>query len=242
MVAADRMHALELYVLNTETDRFELLWSRPIPFKLNTNVVTLPNGKLMLPGRIAELDGFPNTPAVLISDDGKIDTQWRLVKIAENGDLPDGKKLVHPELSVMCVENILYMFCRNDQRKVPLVYISKDFGETWSGLQGHDIPYISSKIYAGNLSDGRKYLVCNVDKLDRSRLAVYFTEKGSDLFRYRMVLFDQETTEIPHASACHYPAACEADGKLYVIATINYEWSRRGAVLFTIDLTKNRLP
>ena len=117
MVAPDRMHALDLYVLNRETDKFELLWSRPIPFKLNTNVVKLPNGKLMLPGRIAEMDGFPNTPAVLISDDGKIDSQWRLVKIAENGKLPDGKDLVHPEISVICAENDLYMFCRNDQRK-----------------------------------------------------------------------------------------------------------------------------
>ena len=242
MVAPDHMHALELYVLNTDTDCFELLWSRPIPFKLNTNVITLPNGKLMLPGRVAELDGFPNTPAVLISDSGKIDTQWRLVKIAENGDLPDGKKLVHPEISVMCVDDVLYMFCRNDQRKVPLVYISKDFGESWSSLCGHDIPYISSKVYAGNLSDGRKYLVCNVDKLDRSKLAVYFTEKGGGLFQYQMVLFDQKTTNIPEASACHYPAAYEADGKLYIIATRNYEWSRRGAVLFIVDLNKARLP
>ncbi|MBO5019987.1 MAG: helix-turn-helix transcriptional regulator, partial [Clostridia bacterium] len=71
MVAPDHMHSLDLYLLNNETEKFEFLWSRPIPFKLNTNVVSLPNGKLMLPGRIAELDGFPITPAVLISDSGK---------------------------------------------------------------------------------------------------------------------------------------------------------------------------
>ena len=86
MVAPDHIHSLDLYVLNPQTDRFELLRSRPIPFKLNTNAVKLPSGKWLLPGRTGEIDRFPNTPAVLISDDGKIDGEWRLVKIAENNE------------------------------------------------------------------------------------------------------------------------------------------------------------
>lgn len=240
MVAPDHMHSLDLYILDNKTDRFEIVRSYPIPFKLNTNVVTLPNGKLMLPGRIAEqLDGFPTTPAVLISDSGKIDAEWRVVKIAENGDLPDGKKLVTPEISAMCVDNVLYMFCRNDQRRVPLVYISKDFGETWSEAFGHDIPYVSSKIYAGTLSDGRSYLVANIDEFDRSRLAVYFTDKNSKMFNKKMILFDKNTTNIKNATACHYPCAYQSGDKLYIIATINYEtFSRRGAVLFVVDPNK----
>ena len=121
MVAPDHIHSLDLYILDDETNKFELLWSRPVPFKLNTNVVTLPNGKLMLPGRTRELDGFPNTPAVLISDSSKIDTEWQLVKIAENGQLPNGAELCHPEISVICAEDVLYMFNINDKRKVPLV-------------------------------------------------------------------------------------------------------------------------
>ncbi len=238
MVAPDHMHALDLYVLNNETEKFQFLWSRPIPFKLNTNVVQLPDGKVMLPGRIAKLDGFPNIPAVLISDSGKIDAEWRLVKIAENGDLPDGKKLIHPEISVMCVKDTLYMFNRNDQRRVPIVYLSKDFGETWSNAHSHDIPYVSSKIYAGNLLDGRNYLVANVDEFDRSKLAIYFTYKSSELFSKRIVLFDKNTTNIKNATACHYPCAFESNGKLYIIATLNYDWPRRGAVLFVLDLNE----
>ena len=76
MVSADHIHALDLYVFQEEKDCFEFLWSKPIPFKLNTNVYKMANGKLLLPGRIAELDGFPNTPAVLISDSGKIDDDY----------------------------------------------------------------------------------------------------------------------------------------------------------------------
>lgn len=237
MVAPDHIHSLDLYLLNEQTDKFDFLWSRPIPFKLNTNIVVLPNGKLMLPGRMGRLDGFPNTPAVLISDSGKIDSEWRLVKIAENGDLPDGKCLVHPEISVICNDNILYMFCRNDQREPSLLYISKDFGESWSNAHIHDIPLRGVKIYSGTLSDGRHYLIGNIDEYDRSKLAIYFSKKGKMLFDKYIVLSSKNAPCLYNANACHYPCAYEADGKLYIIATVNLDGvSVRGAVLFIIDL------
>lgn len=236
MVAPDYIHSLDLYVLNEQTDKFEFLWSRPIPFKLNTNVVALPNGKLMLPGRIGQLDGFPNTPAVLISDNGKIDSEWRIVNIAENGDLPDGKCLVHPEISVICNKDILYMFCRNDQREPSLLYISEDFGESWSKAHIHDIPLRGVKIYGGSLSDSRNYLIGNTDEYDRSKLTVYFSQKNSMIFDKYIVLSSKENPCLKDIKACHYPCAYEANGKLYIIATVNYEISFRGAVLFVIDI------
>lgn len=239
MVGADLIHSLDLYILNEETDKFEFLWSKPLPFKINTNVVTLPNGKLMLPGRIAELDGFPNTPAVLISDSGKIDAEWRLVKIAPNGDLPDGNKLVHPEISVIVNKNTLYMFNRNDKRRVPLVYISKDYGETWSDMLSHDIPYISSKIYTGTLSNKKNYLIANeyVKDFARSRLVAYFTDEEDMVFKKRLVLSDYPLdTKFGESFACHYPAACEYNGKLYIIASNDYRDIGRGAILFMIDI------
>lgn len=233
MVAADHIHSLDLYILNNETDRFELLWSRPIPFKLNTNVVSLRNGKLMLCGRVGELDGFPNTPAVMISDSGKIDGEWRLVKIAESGALPDGSKLIHPEITVISTEDALFMFCRNDQRKVPLVYVSRDFGETWSRVQSHDIPYVSSKIYCGELTNGRHYMLCSTEKFNRTRLTAYFTSDSSPVFTKRLELFD---TDADVWGSMHYPAACEYNGHLYVTATRGYANGDRGAELFQIDL------
>ena len=233
MVAPDHIHSLDLYVFNTERDKFELLWSKPVPFKLNTNVVALPNGKLMLPGRIGELDGFPNTPAVLVSDSGKIDAEWRPVKIAQNGILPGGAELVHPEISVICAEDILYVFCRDDKRNVPLVYISNDYGETWSDVYAHDIPCVSSKIYCGTLKDGRHYLVANTDKFNRNKLSVYFTEDKSIKFSKRFDIYD---TDIDMWGAMHYPAACEYDGYLYIIATKGYENATRGAEVFKVNL------
>lgn len=237
MVGVDLIHALDLYRLNEETDRFEFVWSKPIPFKLNTNALTLPNGKRLLPGRIAELDGFPNTPAVLISDSGRADGEWRLVKIAENGDLPDGATLIHPEITALQDGHTLFMFCRNDNRRVPLVYISTDDGESWSTVTCHDVPYVATKMYAGRLADERPYLIANIDELDRSRLALYIGDAGSNVFTKRIILFDQKTVPLRGAVACHYPAATEYDGKLYILASLNYEWSVRGAVLFIVNDT-----
>ena len=241
MVAPDHIHSLDLYILNNETGSFELLWSRPVPFKLNTNAVALPNGKLLLPGRVGELDGFPNTPAVLISDSGRADDEWRLVKIAENGDLADGKKLVHPEISVILAEGKLWMFCRNDESRIPLVYISEDMGESWSAVHAHDIPYVNSKIYCGELSDGRHYLVCNTERFDRSKLMLYVTEGEKLCFTKELLVFDAAQKETRGAAeetsyACHYPGCWEYDGKLYIIATVSYADNVRGADLFTVDL------
>lgn len=233
MVAPDHIHSLDLYVLNNETDKFERLWTRPIPFKLNTNVIKLPNGKLLLPGRVGELDAFPNTPAVLISDCGKPDAQWRTVKIAENGDLADGAYLQYPEISAICAKERIYIFCRNDMRKVPLVYFSDDYGETWGEAHSHDIPCISSKIYCGDLSDGRHYMLCNTDKFERNRMTIYFTANEEMKFTKRIDFFD---TERPTWGGLHYPAAFECDGTLYITATKGYDNGTRGAQFIKIKL------
>ena len=142
----------------------------------------------------------------------------------------------------MRVDETLYMFNRNDQRKVPIVYISKDYGEHWSEAIGHDIPYVSTKIYAGNLNGGENYLIANIDEFDRSKLAVYFTDKNGAKFKKRIILFDKKTTKRKGATACHYPAAYESDGKLYIIATLGYGWLQRGATLFVLDLNKINPP
>ena len=105
----------------------------------------------------------------------------------------------------------------------------------------HDIPYVSSKIYAGNLSDGKKYITANIEEFDRSKLAVYFTDTNSNCFNKRVVLFDKKTAGKEGAVACHYPAAFESNGKLYIIATLGYEdmvSGARGAVLFIVDISK----
>ena len=250
MVGADLIHSLDLYVYNEETGKFDFLWSRPVPFKLNTNVYTLNNGKLILTGRIAELDGFPNTPAVLISDSGKIDDIWRLVKMQEDGSLPGDTKLVHPEVSLIIEGETVYAFCRNDnQDKCSLLYISEDNGETWEKPYVHDIPFVSSKIYSGKLGDGRNYVIGNIQAVydetprhRRDKLAIFFSEPNTMKFNKGFLIHDGVIEEKNYGRMWHYPAACEYNGKLYVVCSVDCEHcetaTRRGAVVSIIDLDK----
>lgn len=238
MTSPDHIHALDLYRYEADgagSGGFTRLWSRPIPFKLNTNVYTLPNGKRIIAGRIGKLDQFPDAPAVLISDDGSIEGNWRPVTMQPDAALADGSYIVHAETSLVFCDK-LYAFCRNDQRAVPLLYVSEDFGETWSAPITHDIPFSGSKIYSGTLQDGRNYVVGNLLP-DRRKLAIFFSRPHTMQFDRGYVVQDGYSEEFGFGCAWHYPCAFEQDGKLYLIytATIN-EKNERGAVLSVIDL------
>lgn len=248
MVSADHMHSLEIYHYNEKDETFHLIRSMMLPFKLNTNAVRLTNGKLLLPGRIAEQDGFPNTPAVLISDSGKINAPWRLVRIQKNGGLPDGSKLVHPELSAVVNGNEITMFCRDDERAVPLLYRSSDSGETWTGPIEHDIPFQNSKIYSGTLSDGRNYVIGNIRReitqassWNRDRLALFLSKPGTTDFMQGLLLRDGDDEKLKLYPQWSYPCAYESNGKLYVVYTMVTEkgnQSSRGAMMSIVDLNR----
>ena len=248
MVGADLIHSLELYKFDPATEKFVFVKSESLPFKLNTNVCKMDNGKLLLPGRIAEPDSFPSTPAVLISDSGKIDAPWRLVKLQPDRFLPDGSKLWHPELTVTVQKNIITAFCRNDLRNVPLFYRSTDYGETWSGVMEHDIPFANSKIYSGTLADGRNYLIGNIASPDetpysgasRSKLALFISEPGKSRFSKGILLRDGYDAKWDIHPQWSYPSAYESDGKLYIIYTMltQVEPVHRGAMMSVVDVTK----
>ncbi len=247
MTRADHMHALELYKYDEASGKFTFVWSRPIPFKLNTNVVKLPNGKLMLPGRVApKRDGFPTTPAVLISDSGTCEGPWRIVRVAEDGELPNRNRHEHAETAVVVLgrEGRLLMFCRGGKRDQPLLYRSDDFGETWSPpILNDGIPFSDSKIYAGTLPDGRHYVVGNllnhVADYSRDRLAIYFTEPGGETFTRGYLIRSGDDPAMKVYPQFSYPF-CDTDGEnLYVIYTMVTEKGRqhrRGALLTVIPL------
>lgn len=236
MVAPDHIHSLDLYIYNEYENSFEFVRSEVIPFKLNTNVYKMDNGKLIIPGRFGELDGFPQIPGVLISDSGKIDAEWRQVKITEGKVLPDNSEFIHPEVSLIINKNRIYAFCRNDKRNVPIVFLSDDYGEHWTGANTLDIPFSSSKIYSGTLSDGRNYVIGNFTA-DRKALYILFSSVGEMKFNKGFVLQDGFSKELDCGYQWSYPAACESNGKLYVIYTVSYNKEQeRGAVVSVIDI------
>ncbi len=246
MVAPDHIHSLELYRFDKAAKKFRLLRSDPIPFKLNTNACHLDNGKLLLPGRIAKLDGFPVTPAVMISDSGLPEGPWRIVKLQPNGLLPDGSSYVHPELSVIVNGCNITAFCRNDNRQVPILYHSTDYGETWSSPIEHDIFFSNSKIYSGTLANGRNYLIGNILHSDddrpetrRSHLALFFSEPKSLVFTQGWLLRDGVDEKLGLYPQWSYPCAYEWNHQLYIIYTMvthPQPPQKRGAMMTIVKL------
>jgi len=233
MVAADHIHSLDLYRFDNATGKFHFVWSKSIPFKLNTNVYELENGKLLLAGRIGNLDEFPDTPAVLISDSGRIDDEWRIVPLQKDRMLPDGSMLIHPEISAIIQKQECVVFCRNDQRRVPLMYASTDNGEHWDGPITHDIPFANSKIYSGMLSDGRSYVIGNMHP-GRTRLAIFFTRPGETKFSSGGYLRKGEDPVLGALPQWSYPVATEWNNHLYIIYTTGDK--PRGAMLSVVPL------
>ncbi len=248
MKGFDNITALELYQWNEQTQKFNKVWRKSMCFKINTNVITLPNGKLMIPGRSGTMGKNPLNPAVLISDSGKIDGNWRIVTV-------DKTERTAPETTVMTVGNKLYMFSRSDKPEVSLVYVSTDNGETWTQPASHDIPLRAVKMYAGTLADGRNYIIGNVEVAGRTRIAMYIAEKGTCRFTKKIVLYDKTTAKIADTEMCHYPCVYESNGKLYITLTVGYtkdshivpettniadrySWFVRGIQLFVLDVNK----
>jgi len=237
MVSADHIHSLDLYRFDEADGEFHFRWSKPIPFKLNTNVYNLENGKLLLAGRVGKQDEFPDTPAVLISDSGQIDADWRIVKLQENRMLPDGSMLIHPETSAIINGQDCVVFCRNDQRRVPLMYISNDHGEHWSGPIAHDVPFSNSKIYSGMLSNGASYIIGNMHP-GRNLLAIFFTKPGERVFSHGGYLRKDEDQMLGAFPQWSYPVATEWNNHLYVIYTTGTK--PRGAMLSVVPIVSGQ--
>lgn len=237
----DHMHSLDTYRYNEEKDLFEEIRTQTIPFKLNTNVMDLANGRLFLPGRIAtELDGFPGIPAGLISDSGKIDGEWRPVKFQETADLPDGKEFGYPECSAVVCNHEVTIFCRADfDRDTAVVFRSEDDGETWSGPYLPGLAFANSKIWSGTLSNGRHYVIANAAP-GRENLVILTSDPDRLEFNRGGVIHAGADAELGVFPQWSYPAAWEMDGFLYVIYTMQTVpgpgVKPRGAVLTAIPL------
>lgn len=232
----DNINSLELYKWNETTNTFDKQWRRTMNFKMNANPVKLSNGKLVISGRTGEMGKNPLNPALLISDSATANGDWRIVQV-------DDTQVQAPETSVVEINKILYMFCRNEPGSVgtelsvaeaPLVYVSKDYGETWSQPATHDIPLRAVKLYAGTFSDGRNYVIGNIESSGRTRLAMYVSEPNSCRFTKRIVLYDTKDAPIENTVMCHYPCVYEQNGKVYITVTLNYDNTGLGDDLFQI--------
>lgn len=131
------------------------------PFLPNCAPLRLVNGDFLMAGRMAERPGAkPTIPAVAISNGDRVTSPWTVVPILSPGKCGPEIDLPYPETTVLADGGELTAIIRNDHGNA-LVCVSGDCGNTWAGPFQQNLPIGASKIYAGILSTGQRYLVCN---------------------------------------------------------------------------------
>lgn len=216
----DLVNRCELFCLNEKDNTWNSSGIITGPFLPNCSPIKMKNNNFIMAGRMSEKPGLkPTIPAIAISQGDIVTAQWRVIPLNYNAKLPPGESPDYPETTVIVDDRNITAFVRNHS-KCPLLFLSHDFGETWSDPQIHNFPFASSKIYAGTLSTGQNYVVSNiVSEGYRDLLTLALTRPGEKQFSRIWKIRNGYSAELKAGSEWSYPCAKEYDGKLYIIYT-----------------------
>lgn len=218
MTGPDLVHDLDLFQLQESDGSWKFIRRITEPFLPNTQIQKLPNGKLIVGGRLSPvMDSYPEIPAVAISDSGKIDAPWRIVKIQDKVKAPDGNNPL-PETALLLDGMNITAFVRNNNG-YPLMYESQDGGETWSEPLEHNLPAGSSKLAAGLLSNRQRYLICNIEGQQRNTLALFLSAPGEKTFSEVSLIRNGTDEALQATPEWSYPAAIEYQNELLIVCT-----------------------
>lgn len=175
--------------------------------------VRMENGNWIMAGFQAEGEYLA---AVAISRGDDL-LQWDLVVIPKEA----GVKM-WGESTVIVAGNEVVNIARSRGENA-LVAVSKDYGKSWTASRPGNLPMVTSKPYAGVLSNGQRYLIGTTvkdAKTRRSPLTIAVSRPNEKLFSRIFSIRDAEhpsplVTSNPRA-ALSYPYAIEHEGKLYV--------------------------
>ncbi len=165
----------------------------------------MPDGNWIMAGFRAG-DGDP--AAVAISD-GTDFMKWRLIAIPQAPGL--GK--MWGESTIVVAGNRILNIARYGDQPIALTAESGDYGRTWTPSTPSNLPMVTSKPYAGTLSNGMHYLIGTTaadSGRRRSPLTIALSRPGDPIFR-RIYRIQSD----PRASLS-YPYAVEHGGHLYV--------------------------
>ncbi len=213
MVGHDLVTRCEVFILDEMTDRWQSHGFIADKFLPNCEPVLMEDGNFIMAGRVA--DQFrtkPETPAVAISNGKEVTQPWTIIR------LMDEKLLTYPETTVWVEGHRVTAISRDRQNGK--VFTSEDYGRNWVGPFSHNLPVENSKLYAGMLSTGQRYLVWNLPMGERRNELVIGVSRP---YENQLVAVWQ----IRHGPSEHlgtgpewsYPYAVEHKGKLYVIYT-----------------------
>lgn len=168
-----------------------------------------------------------NEPNVAISDGGDL-SRWRVVGIPVNAD----HSINFAETALIADGNRVTAYVRSKESTM-LVSTSPDGGESWPELRLSNLPMESSKICAGVLQSGRRFLVFNAvpgDPLLEGRhfLALATGAPGADCFDRLHSIRSGYSPRARTAGSCKspqwsYPAVVEHNGQIYVTYSVTKE-------------------
>lgn len=216
----DLVTRCEVFILDESNNSWNSHGFISGPFLPNCAPVKMDNGNFIMAGRMANKIGQkPTIPAVAISRGDKITEQWDIIPLNYNDKLPCGDRPDFPETTVIAKENHITAFIRNHS-ECPLLFLSDDYGQTWSDPYQHNFPFASSKIYAGTLNTGQNYVFANlVSDGYRDLLTLAVSQPGKEQFSRIWKIREDKSEVLQTGPEWSYPCAIEYDGKLYVVYT-----------------------
>lgn len=216
----DRVHGCEAFFLDEKANTWVSRGMIAGPFIANCAPQRLVDGNFIMAGRLAEQPGQkPAIPAVAISRGEDLTKSWELVRLLPEGKLPGGSRLGCPETTVIVDGPELTALVRRENAS-SLILLSRDHGRTWSAPREHNFPMEASKIYAGKLSTGQRYVLFNLPGgKRRDLLALAVSRPGQKIFSKMWKLRDGPSAELRCGPEWSYPCAIESGGSLHVVYT-----------------------
>ena len=228
---------LDLYVMR---DAVACTWEKVSRisegFITNAPPVRMDNGNYAMGAWIPMKEETPAFPVVLISQGAEIHKSWH-ISFLYDPLKPGAARIRCPEISLHADGAGITAYVRNDEGP-SLVFTSEDCGDNWNAPCVNPMHIGNSKIFAGRLSDGRKYLIYNAERGYFVRtLLVLAVADVNGRFNKVYRLFQENEEQIGRGEIWFYPCAYEANGELYVGCTLQEATHIRSAILAAMPVS-----
>ena len=216
----DLVHDCEAFVFDEPSNSWTSRGFIAGPFLPNCAPQRMPDGNFLMAGRMTERPGQkPTIPAVAISGGENLTAPWSVVRLLPANARADTRRMPFPETTVIVESREITALVRRDGAN-SRAFFSRDCGRTWSPPCEHNFPMEGAKIYAGLLSTGQRYVLCNFPGGPRRNLLVIAVSRpGKAALSKMWKLRDGPSQELRAGPEWSYPCAIEFGEKLYVVYT-----------------------
>lgn len=178
---------------------------------------------------------------IVAISDGEDFSKWKEIPLPSPEGIPlrFGETTTYAERDeIVAVIRYRSSLAPSIPQQVAVVSISNNYGDSWSEAIASNLPAGDSKLYAGLLSDGRRYLVYNADTEARRSTLVVATGKPGERVLSRVWRIQHGYPPEPRRDGFakgkqwSYPYAYEHDGDLI----IGYSVSKEDACLSWVPI------